>query len=102
MSQPQPSMLFSSTFFLLIFGALIAWLSGSKWEAALFVLVASLGIVVFGALPPKESENEPNILYFDLSAMEGQTRTISYAKYFAGMTIAIIIMSIPSILKYFL
>ncbi len=93
-------MFFPSTIFLLLVGSFVAWLSSSKWEAAVFVFVVACGIVIFGVIPPKESEDEPDILYFNLSAEENQTKEMTYKKYFIGMVIALSVMSIPIILKY--
>ncbi|MEK7115555.1 MAG: hypothetical protein AAB858_01840 [Patescibacteria group bacterium] len=92
---------FSSTIFLICTGILVAWLSYGKWTTLIFVLVVSFLIVVFGALPPKESAGEPNVLYFDLSAKEGQTKTTTYKKYFVGMLVALVMISIPSIVRYY-
>ncbi len=104
MSQPKLSdkqALAVSITFLLIVGTLVALITVNKWEAALFVLVTSFGIVVFGVLPPKESEEKSDIVYFNLSAEAGQSRTTTYKKYFIGMTIALVVICIPSVVKYY-
>ncbi len=93
--------IFLPIFFLLLIGTLIAWLSDSKQEAVMFVFFASFVIVTFGAIQPKEKDDESDVLYFDLSAKKDDPKIVLYKKYFAGMAVALPVMSAPTVIKYY-
>lgn len=92
----------SNVAFLLIFGLIIAVFSSNKFEAGLFVLLVSFGLVIMEIIPENsKNEGESKILYFDLSVSKDQAAKSKFiAKCFGAMIVGTTVTSIPPIIKY--
>lgn len=88
--------------FLLIMGAAIAIFSSDKFGAGIFIVLISMSLLIMEAMPEsKENKEQPKNLYFDLNNTGEETTRRFVAKCVVAMIISMVIISIPSMIKYF-